>query len=138
MMRSWGSPSRNKISVGMLMTSKRRAVSRFSSMLSFPIRRCPSCSVAISLRVGGTILHGPRGEHTLHAGLGSVVGRDVAILVHVQLTPEQIGVRGVADGDEQAPHIEHGLLAGGDVAEPYTGHRAFPENLGHHRVPAEV
>src|SRR3954447_6492802 len=47
------------MSVGMLMTSNRRARSGFSSTLSLPMRSLPACSVAISLRIGSIILHGP-------------------------------------------------------------------------------
>ena len=57
--RTWGSPSLNRISVGMLITSKRRVTSRLSSMLSLPIRILPACSSAISSSTGEIILHGP-------------------------------------------------------------------------------
>ena len=45
--------------VGMLMTSKRRAVSGLSSTLSLATVSLPRCSSAISASVGATILHGP-------------------------------------------------------------------------------
>src|SRR5581483_8450178 len=56
---SWTSPSLNRMRVGMLMTSNRRATSRFSSTLSLAMRSLPACSVAISSRMGAIILQGP-------------------------------------------------------------------------------
>ena len=59
MIRCTGSPSLNRINVGMLITSKRRVTSRLSSMLSLAILSRPASSWAISSRVGAIILHGP-------------------------------------------------------------------------------
>src|ERR1019366_2914986 len=58
-MRMAGSPSLKRMSVGMLMTSKRRVTSRLSSMLSFTTSSLPACSSAISSSTGAIILHGP-------------------------------------------------------------------------------
>ena len=43
----------------MLITSKRRARSGFSSTLSLATVILPACSTAISSRMGAIILHGP-------------------------------------------------------------------------------
>src|SRR3954447_24453117 len=43
----------------MLITSNRRAISRFSSTLSLPTRNLPAESSAISSSTGAIILHGP-------------------------------------------------------------------------------
>ena len=57
--RFTGWPSWKTISVGMLITSKRRAMSGLSSTLSLAIFSLPACSSAISSRIGAIILHGP-------------------------------------------------------------------------------
>ena len=57
--RSAGSPSLNRISVGMLITSNRRVTSRLSSMLSLAISILPACSV------GDLLQH--RGDHLARA-----------------------------------------------------------------------
>jgi hypothetical protein len=43
----------------MLMTSKRRATSGFSSTFSLATLSLPACSLAISARIGAIILQGP-------------------------------------------------------------------------------
>src|SRR3954469_3244476 len=57
--RRTGWPSLKTMSVGMLITSKRRAASGLSSTLSLAMLTLPACSVAISSRIGAIILHGP-------------------------------------------------------------------------------
>ena len=48
------------------------------------------------------ILHVAAREHTGHARPRTHVGDDVAVGVELELTLEERGVRGVADGDEHA------------------------------------
>src|SRR6266513_648260 len=52
------------------------------------------------------VLYVPAGEDTLDVRARPVVGDDVAGLVHVDLAPEDLGVRGMADGYEQTGHVE--------------------------------
>src|SRR4051812_35016163 len=59
MSRRTGWPCLKTMSVGMLITSKRRAASGLSSTLSLAMLTLPDCSVAISSRIGAIILHGP-------------------------------------------------------------------------------
>src|SRR5581483_12511745 len=56
----------------MLMTSKRRDTSRFSSTFSLAIRILPAYSVAISSRTGAIILHGPHHSAQKSTSTGSV------------------------------------------------------------------
>src|SRR4051794_21102282 len=58
-MRFTGSPSLNKINVGIETTSKSRAVSGFASTSSFATVSWPADSLAISASTGATILQGP-------------------------------------------------------------------------------
>ena len=53
------------------------------------------------------------GEHAGQVGAGrGCVDEDVALVVAAQLALEQLAARVVADRDEQAGHVERGLLAG--------------------------
>src|SRR5581483_12111262 len=74
-------------------------------------------------------------EHTLDVGPGALVGRDVAVLVHVDLAFEHIGVGRMTDGDEHAGDGEVGGVAGFDVTQPQSGHLAVAEHLVDDRVP---
>src|SRR5690606_27413713 len=83
------------------------------------------------------------GEHARHAGGGGIAlqpGPDLDVAVaHLQLPLEQRGVRGVADGDEEALH---GDLAGAVVpgrADAHAGDAAVvAQHLVHRVVPDDL
>src|SRR3954466_12430287 len=59
------------------------------------------------------------GEHARDVGAGAgVIDLHVAVVVHLDLTLEQLAARVVPDGDEDAGHIEDLGLAGPHVAQP--------------------
>ena len=58
--------------VGMLMTSNRRARSGAWSTSTLATRSTPSCSLAISSRIGVSILHGPHHSAQKSTSIGSV------------------------------------------------------------------
>ena len=53
----------------------------------------------------GVVLHVAAGEHAIDVGRLSIgTSKEVAGVIHVQDPGEQIGVRSVADGDENTGH----------------------------------
>src|SRR4051812_17605697 len=64
---------------------------------------------------------------------------DVALVVQLDLAPEEFAARVVPDRDEDPGHTEGGLLAGLGVAnlDP-TDLATIVEDLGHHRVPGDL
>src|SRR5258706_6892704 len=72
------------------------------------------------------VLHVARGEHAAHAGcgghaLGAAARHDVA-LAHVELATDDLRIRRVADGDEQALHGEVSLRPGLELLRAHAPH----------------
>src|SRR6266540_6909670 len=84
--------------------------------------------------------HVAGGEHPVHAGGGRwwSGGDDVAGLVELELPAEQLGVRGVPDGDEHPGDRQDRLRAVLEVAQAHPVHRLLAEHVVDHRVPGEL
>src|SRR6266545_1519791 len=91
------------------------------------------------LPVGG-IGHVARGEHARNAGGGGGhLHLEIAHVVHLELAPEQPGVRLVADPHEQPLHREHAGPAVLRALEAQAGHRlAVAEHVLDGAVPHEL
>ena len=68
------------------------------------------------------VLHVACGEHARDVGAAALAGDEIAVLVHVQLALEEVGVRRVADRHEHAVHRQLRPLARHGVAQVQPGH----------------
>ena len=87
----------------------------------------------------GVVLHVATGEHTLDVGVRRAGhGDQVAVLVGVQHTSEQVGVRAVPDGDEQPAHVQCGRGPGVHVAHDRALETVAAQQVVDDGVPQEL
>jgi hypothetical protein len=84
------------------------------------------------------VLNFPGGEYAFHAGTHPLVGYDVAMLVHGQLSFQEFTIRKMSNINKYAVRFELVLFLGLDVGHINLGDHTIPLNLVDDSIPDEL
>ena len=77
----------------------------------------------------------PRDKHPGNIGAHQLIGHQIAVIIHFQLSFEQLGVGRMADEDEDTIDGLGTFFTGNHIFQPQGFHGIFTLNLGDNRIP---